>query len=152
MRKPIKTSKICTSCKLDLPLAAFGNRRNVNDGRTAECRRCLLSRNKKWRNATNHKRKENCLRAGITVERYNELLTAQDGRCAVCRKSETALRNGVVKSLAIDHDHITGRIRGLLCARCNTALGLLADNPDLLIELSIYLQVLSAETYTTVTG
>ncbi len=57
---------------------------------------------------------------GITVEQFDDLLAAQGGRCAMCG-SETS--TGRYKTLAVDHDHATGRVRGLLCFRCNTGLG-----------------------------
>lgn len=50
---------------------------------------------------------------GITEAEYDDLLDAQGGRCAICRKPPKT------KSLAVDHDHRTGRIRGLLCSFCN---------------------------------
>ena len=56
-------------------------------------------------------------RRGISPSQYASLLTRQDGQCAICtRKCATGRR------LAADHDHQTGRVRGLLCFRCNTAL------------------------------
>lgn len=54
------------------------------------------------------------------------MLDFQDGKCGVCRKPE----NG--KALAVDHCHETGRVRGLLCSKCNTAIGLLKDSRELL--------------------
>lgn len=63
-------------------------------------------------------------RFGLTQEHYDALLLAQNGRCAICRKPET--RNGSSGKLAplsVDHDHVTGKVRGLLCGSCNYALG-----------------------------
>lgn len=64
---------------------------------------------------------------GITIEQYDAMLAEQGGGCAICgrRPSETI-------SLHVDHDHETGRIRGLLCFRCNNSLGDLDDSQDLL--------------------
>ena len=53
---------------------------------------------------------------GITPEEYARMLAAQEGRCFFCRKPRRKL-------LAVDHDHVTGRVRGLLCTPCNTSLG-----------------------------
>lgn len=65
------------------------------------------------------------------------MYAAQDGRCAICRKSETELG----RSLSVDHWH-TGdkRVRQLLCAECNRGLGVFKDNPDLLREAAAYLE------------
>jgi hypothetical protein len=65
---------------------------------------------------------------------YDELLEKQQGVCACCRLSET----GKSGRLHVDHDHGTGRIRGLLCSRCNVALGLLRDNPSTILRLWEY--------------
>lgn len=59
---------------------------------------------------------------GITIEDYDQMLLAQNGLCGACRTLST-------RKLAIDHDHETGEVRGLLCGNCNTALGMLKDDP-----------------------
>jgi hypothetical protein len=70
---------------------------------------------------------------GITLTERNTLLEKQDHKCAICLEEENDRR------LQIDHDHITGKIRGLLCSRCNVAIGLFLDNPDFLILAAAYL-------------
>ena len=62
-------------------------------------------------------------RYGITLENYEEMLEKQDFSCAICKIKEN---NG--KRFDVDHDHRTGEIRGLLCHKCNKALGLMNDN------------------------
>jgi Autographiviridae endonuclease VII len=64
---------------------------------------------------------------GITLDDYERMLKSQGGVCAVCGNPETSMFRGRVRSLAIDHDHRTNKVRGLLCRKCNTALGLLGD-------------------------
>jgi hypothetical protein len=54
---------------------------------------------------------------GITLSDFNRLLKKQGGKCAVCRGVEPK------RNLAVDHDHVTGKVRGLLCTSCNTTLG-----------------------------
>jgi len=76
---------------------------------------------------------------GITADEYVALCLAQDDRCAICGQPETGFRRGQVRTLSVDHDHDTGRIRGLLCFRCNSALGLMADDPDRLAAAIRYL-------------
>lgn len=61
----------------------------------------------------------------------------QDGKCAICRVAEAYAPR---KRLAVDHDHRTGAIRGLLCGNCNAGLGQFKDNPDLLAAAIRYLQ------------
>lgn len=61
---------------------------------------------------------------GITREQYDNLFEQQGGLCAICKQPETVKTGaGVIRRLAVDHDHDTGRVRGLLCYRCNTTLG-----------------------------
>jgi hypothetical protein len=69
---------------------------------------------------------------GISIEEYEGLLAQQEGRCAIC-----AIDKGT--TLHVDHDHVTGAIRGLLCGQCNTGLGLFKDNVVLLRKAIKYL-------------
>ena len=68
-----------------------------------------------------------------TLEEYNNKLSAQHGLCAICCRPETTLLNGQIKRLAIDHNHITGKVRGLLCDDCNRGIGLLQGDKDTII-------------------
>lgn len=77
---------------------------------------------------------------GITREQYDEMLEAQGGACAICRKPETELRGGRVKELCVDHCHVTQEVRRLLCANCNKGLGCFHDSPGLLREAALYLE------------
>ena len=77
---------------------------------------------------------------GITEEEYLEMYESQGGVCKICGMAETSTHRKVVKRLAVDHCHTTGKIRGLLCASCSTGLGLFRDTPDLLIKASNYLK------------
>lgn len=60
---------------------------------------------------------------GIDIDIYNKMLEKQNFVCAICNKPETRKRNGAVQSLCVDHDHSSGKVRGLLCFRCNLSLG-----------------------------
>jgi hypothetical protein len=72
---------------------------------------------------------------GISVEEYNLLLEAQNFKCKICGISEKEYG----KSFSVDHDHLTDRIRGLLCVRCNSGLGMFCDSIDLLGKAINYL-------------
>jgi hypothetical protein len=71
---------------------------------------------------------------GISLDEFNAMLQAQQNKCAICSKEFT---NG--KDTHVDHDHITGKNRKLLCSNCNTAIGLLKHEPDLLLKAYHYL-------------
>lgn len=79
---------------------------------------------------------------GINVEEYEALLAEQEGRCAICRRGEDELVacTGRVLKLHVDHDHATGKIRGLLCSWCNPALGGFQEDPRLLRRAIRYLE------------
>jgi len=77
-------------------------------------------------------------RQGLTTDDYAEMFIAQGGKCASCGK-EPPLRAGKPCRLCVDHDHKTGKVRGLLCWRCNMALGNVDDSPETLQKLHDYL-------------
>lgn len=77
---------------------------------------------------------------GITVEEFKLMETAQNGMCAICGKMNNISRHGSRKDLCVDHDHETGRIRGLLCAHCNVALGNFRDSIENLENAIRYLR------------
>lgn len=75
---------------------------------------------------------------GLTIDDYNQILKKQNGVCAICfKKSEKA--KGRWGKLYVDHCHKTGKIRGLLCNRCNLGLGHFEDSPELLFSATNYL-------------
>lgn len=77
---------------------------------------------------------------GLTKEQYEELLEKQGGICAICRQPETrTTKAGVTMLLHVDHCHNSGKIRGLLCHRCNSALGLFMESSEILSSAVNYL-------------
>lgn len=84
------------------------------------------------------KRHSNLLyRFGITREEYCRMLAAQGDACALCRSPDP---RGGRKHFAVDHCHVTGRVRALLCLFCNNALGMFRDDPALCREAALYLE------------
>jgi hypothetical protein len=73
---------------------------------------------------------------GITADEADEILAAQNGRCAICCTPAPER----LASMHLDHDHDTGAIRGFLCIDCNHGLGKLRDSPDLLLRALVYLR------------
>jgi len=71
---------------------------------------------------------------GISLDDYNNLFEKQNGCCTICQTHQMDLK----KKLVIDHNHESGKVRGLLCAPCNMALGLLKDNSTTLLKASNY--------------
>lgn len=78
---------------------------------------------------------------GISADEYAAIYDRQRGLCAICERPERLTNGGpVVMELAVDHDHETGRVRGLLCVGCNTSLGGFNDDPALLTRAMEYLR------------
>jgi hypothetical protein len=73
---------------------------------------------------------------GITAEQYAGMLVAQGGACAICETKDTR----PWKYFVVDHDHATGRVRGLLCPACNTCIGQARDDSNILREAAHYLE------------
>jgi hypothetical protein len=76
---------------------------------------------------------------GMTVKAYTEMLLRQNGVCAICQRPETRANQFGLVALSVDHDHVTGAVRELLCSRCNTALGYLDDNASRAAQAAAYL-------------
>lgn len=127
--------KVCNHCCIELPLDAFNKNVRRNDGHQRTCRDCEKAY---YRSYTSHKIVERTY--GVTQAEYSDLLLCQDGRCAICgRTAEDAACRG--NRLAIDHDHVTGAVRGLLCTMCNALLGMARDDTAVLGAAIDYLTV-----------
>lgn len=98
-------------------------------------------RQKRWRDKNRDKVTDYDLkrRFGISLDEYNKLLEEQKGVCAICDKPETYTYRGKIKNLSVDHDHSNGRIRGLLCYKCNLGIGQFEDSIELLDRAKQYL-------------
>lgn len=85
--------------------------------------------------------RKSCLktRYGISYDKFKEMSQAQDNRCMICRRLPWESRINL-KELCVDHDHETGKVRGLLCSQCNTALGLFSDSKEKLNAAVNYLE------------
>ena len=123
--------RFCTICEQEKSLAEFGTYKTR--GKTyirQRCRECLRD----YDRIHTHKR------YGITPEQYAEQLAAQHGVCAICKQPETTVQRGRVLQLAVDHDHVTGQVRGLLCMQCNQTLGKVGDSVERLKAMIFYLE------------
>lgn len=79
---------------------------------------------------------------GMTEAQYLTLVASVNGRCCIC--GETPKPDKLGRTLAVDHDHKSGQVRGLLCRSCNTGLGLFKDSEDLLLAAISYLKATKA--------
>ena len=92
------------------------------------CLGCKRENGKKYRHDNQKKVnfRNRLKRYGMTQEEYNSTFESQNGRCAIC---QTIIDNDTCK---IDHNHDTGKVRGILCASCNTGVGLFKDSAEIL--------------------
>lgn len=127
----------CCACKRFKKKRCFAACRRKRNGLQGICKKCSALAAVYYRQKYPHRLKASHLkhrlkRFGLTPEQYDKLLLAQMGACAVCSRTEK-------RKLAVDHDHSTGKIRGLLCTRCNNGLGAFNDNTDLLNAAIVYI-------------
>ena len=101
------------------------------------------ARSRAWNHANSDSRINTHLKRtfGITLVNFIAMRKAQKDCCAVCKKPETVVdrRSGKPRRLHVDHNHKTGEVRGLLCTRCNMAVGYVADDPKRAIAVADYL-------------
>lgn len=144
--------KICSVCNELKPLEDFYKEARVKDGRMRRCKLCHCAATAKyrtqnpevyrkaslkhWHNLKDSKKHGKWLkRYGLTKEEYETLFDKQKGLCFICKKECSSGQN-----LSVDHCHKTGKVRGLLCKKCNTALGMLEDNIEYFQTAILYLK------------
>lgn len=147
--------KLCNQCIVLKSCGSFYTHSGGGNSQVEVCKECCR-KNEKRRKATNpdyplqRKRTREKLRAhpeirkayhlkdsfGISLECYERKLAEQGGKCAICKTDGSLLK----RKLAVDHDHKTGKIRGLLCGSCNTALGSLKDSFEIVQAAANYLR------------
>lgn len=96
----------------------------------------------KPRGSTANKRSHLKSKFGLSMERYQEMLDAQEGVCAICFKEETVIdgKTGRIRSLAVDHSHDTKIVRGLLCMGCNQGIGNMKEDFTTILRAARYIQ------------
>ena len=135
----------CGKCQQAKPLTEFYKHTGSRGGYQGVCKECSARNHKHWTQENRQKERFYTQRArlrdkyGITIEAYNDLLARQGGKCAICGQSEATIHSGHPRLMAVDHDHDTGAIRGLLCNNCNRALGLFGDSLTVLRRAVEYL-------------
>ena len=161
----LEATKVCSGCDLLKVLSDFVPDTRRKDGRGAKCFDCVHKARVSYYSKYPDKEAEHRLRSsaasqawylrnrasqierfrwarvlklyGLTKPDYERMLEAQGGLCAICR-TDTPGRDD--QHFAIDHDHTTGHVRGLLCQRCNSGLGFFSEKPDLLRVAALYLE------------
>lgn len=131
--------KHCLRCHTTKPIGEFDRDYHRKDGHRSHCRDCrsAAARAQYGRRKARQRRTYDTLRRmGMSRERYDAMLEAQGGVCAICGSAQTTRG---WKRLAVDHNHETGEILGLLCDDCNQGLGYFGDKPEILARAITYL-------------
>jgi len=147
--------KTCNRCLKEKSKTDFFKDKQTSDGLYSICKACKKEATYEWRaknkdkyNAGAKKWRDNNKdkeygheakrRYGVSLEEYNNMLKAQDFKCAICGK----VHNDKVKRgrLYIDHDHQTNKVRKLLCSGCNSMLGYAKDSIETLEKAIAYLK------------
>ena len=124
--------KWCPDCDRVKPLEEFPRNRNTPNGRAVYCKPCHNARGRAALEKVGGARTYHLKRRyGVTAAEVEAMVAAQGGRCAVCREAPAE---------HVDHDHRTGRVRGVLCFNCNGGLGQFRDRDDLMARAIAYLQ------------
>jgi hypothetical protein len=137
------TSKICKTCGVEKSLELFHKSPKSKLGVMSSCKKCAHQylQEKRKDPAQKEKHKEYGRRSslksryGITIEDYDELYKLQNGLCKICKSTDKG-----TKRLSVDHNHESGKVRGLLCQKCNRGLGLFNDSIFLFTEAIKYIK------------
>lgn len=136
------THKVCPKCGERKERSEYHKDKNRNDSLAGFCKKCLIAKNKKWRENNPEKMKERRatriwyrrkISYGLTKEQFFEIIKNQEEKCAICR-------TGIDQNCHVDHCHNTNVVRGLLCNNCNTGIGMLQDSLDILKAAINYLE------------
>ena len=130
---------MCYTCKEEKPLSEYHKHSNRPRGHVTDCKACKALYRKKYF-------KENCdkennrarvkawrgVGLSITMDEYQAACAQRKNACDICSRTDVTLN--------VDHNHTTGKVRGLLCGHCNRGLGLLQDNYKVVAQAAQYLK------------
>jgi len=147
-----KSTKICPICKIEKELSEYRLSKQTKDGYRWGCQPCRIEYDRvarvkrkaanpdKYRTLEADRKLR--LKYGITLDQYNSLCEQNNNLCEICNKENTTQDR---KKLFVDHNHNTGKMRGLLCDSCNQGLGRFKDNLQILTGAINYLNKYDSE-------
>jgi Recombination endonuclease VII len=156
--------KLCKRCGETKPLDQFYPHNRTKDRLQYWCKSCQkmavisgyrndpakhAAYNREWGRKNPHKKADIALktRFGLPHGSYAQMFAAQNGKCAICGTDKPSL-DPRFRRFHVDHDAATGKIRGLLCSRCNTGIGQLLHDRDILLSAIGYLDLYQDQPYT----
>lgn len=131
-QQSFKLWKRCPKCEETKVNSSFPRNRASSDGLAAYCKPChnVVMREIAERLYGGNRNFLMKRRYGIDFAAFDEMRRMQGGKCALCRER---------KAVHVDHDHVTGKVRAILCFKCNNGLGKLSDDPDRVLRAVAYL-------------
>ncbi len=138
--------KKCSKCKEIKSYLSFSKNVSTKDGKEYSCKTCHSARFRRYKANNKAKVQKQTKRAnlkrkyGLTLEAYEEMLIRHSNRCAICATliSDLTLQGSYI---CVDHNHVTGKVRGLLCNDCNQGLGRFKDNLLIIDNAKLYLEL-----------
>jgi hypothetical protein len=136
----------CCRCRIVKSTDEFFRNGKTASGLQTVCKYCSRDIQRAWKIKNRGKERRYALKHmlqrnfGLTLNDYDALLERQLHSCAICRKPERISHCGVPRLMSVDHDHATGKVRGLLCNDCNRGIGMLKDDPVIVANALAYLR------------
>lgn len=131
---------VCKKCKIEKPISEFYKTKDKKSGHKTICKDCIkadpLTEERKEKMRAYGKDYHLKINYNLTREEYNKKLAEQNHKCAICGIDE---KEAVKQKLFVDHCHITGKIRDLLCHSCNAGIGLMKESIQTLTKAIAYL-------------
>ena len=134
-RNAVPGQRVCRKCCKRKCLSEFPRQPIGREGRHSRCKACITSHRQTRASKDWHSNWHRLRKYGISSDDYEKMLSVQGGVCLVCGGVD-----GKGKALAVDHSHVSGKIRGLLCGSCNNGLGFFQDSPELCESAAEYLR------------
>ena len=137
--------KKCSSCHQSKFLNDFWKDKHASTGFSCQCKSCKGEKHKQWRDSgggiesrTRAYRRRSWKQHGINIniEEYDNLFSQQKGKCAICGRHQSEMKF----RLAVDHNHTTGLVRGLLCNKCNFVVAAIESNGDKIEKAKSYIK------------
>ena len=138
LRKNLRAGeKVCSSCETVKSKCEFSKDKSSKDGLSAYCNVCNRARSSAHGKSLAGRNCRLKRSYGIDLEEYQKMLDSQGGVCKICKSPEA---KGRWRQFHVDHCHKNGHVRGILCNRCNTMLGMIDDDPSALRAALKYLK------------
>lgn len=130
---PVKV-KVCSGCGDSKDVSCFHTHRQTRDKLRAKCKECTNKENKQWAEENQDKRKSSHYNRtyGLSYQEIMDMHRRVNNLCEICSDKKELLH--------VDHSHSSGKVRGLLCMRCNLLLGKIEENSNLFPKLFDYLE------------